>query len=90
MATCKIQFWCAYINLLIYGVISGYALFKNWNIYGCVVMFLIIAPLVSMYLTAYMVTYLWYEQGKMVTCVAFGSHTELLSQDSESAIIFVV
>lgn len=53
-------------------------------------MFLIIAPLVSMYLTAYMVTYLWYEQGKQITCVAFGSHTELLSQDFEDAILFVV
>lgn len=61
MAGCKIQFWAAYVNLLIYGVIASYALFKNWNIYSCMIMFLIIAPLVSMYLTAYMVTYLWYE-----------------------------
>ena len=78
------------MNLLIYGPIASYALYKNWNIYGCVVMFLIIAPLVSMYLTAYMVTYLWYEQGKQITCVAFGSQTELLSQDFEDAILFVV
>ena len=64
MASCVIQFYTAYINLLLYGSMSLYALFKNWNIYGCVVMFLIIAPLVSMYITAYMVTYKWYEQGK--------------------------
>ena len=90
MASCKISFWTAYVNLVVYGSLAIYALYKNWNIYGCVVMFLIIAPLVSMYLTAYMVTYLWYEQGKQITCVAFGSHTELLSQDAESAILFVV
>jgi ABC-type transport system involved in cytochrome bd biosynthesis fused ATPase/permease subunit len=61
MATCKIAFYSAYINLFIYGSIAIYALYKNWSIYGCIVMFLIIAPLISMYLTAYMVTYLWYE-----------------------------
>ena len=61
MATCKISFWSAYVNLLIYGSIASFALYKNWSIYGCVVMVLIIAPLVSLYLTAYMVTYLWYE-----------------------------
>ena len=90
MANCKISFYTAYINLILYGSLAGYALFKNWRIYGCVVMFLIIAPLIAMYLTAYMVTYLWYEQGKMITCVAFGSQTELLSQDCEDAILFVV
>ena len=79
MANCTREFWSAYVNLVIYGSIAGYALFKNWRIYGCVVMFLIIAPLVAMYLTAYMVTYLWYEQGKQITCFAFGSQTELLS-----------
>jgi len=79
MASCKIQFWCAYINLVIYGSLASYALYKNWSIYGCIVMFLIIPPLVSMYLTAYMVTYLWWEQGKQITCVAYGSHIEFLS-----------
>lgn len=51
-------------------------------------MFLIIAPLVAMYLTAYMVTYLWYEQGKQITCFAFGSQTELLSYIRRLNIIY--
>ena len=54
-------------------------MYKNWDIYGCVIMFLIIAPLVAIFITAYMVTYLWYEQGRQITCIAFGSNTELLS-----------
>jgi hypothetical protein len=52
-------------------------------------MFLIIAPLVSMYITAYMVTYKWYEQGKQIMCLSFGSRSELVQQDAESAIIFI-
>jgi hypothetical protein len=79
MANCVVSFYATYVNLLIYGSLAIYALYKNWRIYGCVVMFLIVAPLVAMYLTAYMVTYLWYEQGKQITCVAFGSQAELLS-----------
>ena len=64
MANCYIAFWTAYFNLAMYGLIAGYALYKNWDIYGCVIMFLIIAPLVAIFITAYMVTYLWYEQGR--------------------------
>ena len=90
MAKCVIAFYSAYINLVVYGLIAGYALFKNWEIYGCVIMFLIIAPLVSIFLTAYMVTYLWYEQGRQITCIAFGSQTELLSQDIENTLLFIV
>lgn len=53
-------------------------------------MFLIIAPLVAIFITAYMVTYLWYEQGRQITCIAFGSNTELLSQDIENCLLFTV
>ena len=87
---CAATFYLAYINLSLYGLMTLAVLWNNWDKYGCGILFLILAPLYSILVTAYFVSYEWWMQGHHITCVAFGSHTEMVTRDFEGSLLFLV
>lgn len=90
MATCRAAFYFAFVNLALYGLVCLRVLWPNWDKFSWKVLFLILAPLYAMLFTCFWVFYYWYDQGKRATCVAYGSETELISRDSEDAMLFLV
>ena len=88
--SCLGSFVLAYVNLTLYSLLCAWALCKNWDNYACGVLTLILAPLFSILISTYMVTYYWWMQGKRITCIAYGSHAELVSRDLENAILYIV
>lgn len=87
---CSASFYLAYINLSLYGLMTLVVLWNNWDKYGCGILLLFLAPFYSILVTAYFVSYEWWMQGHRITCVAFGSHTEMVTRDFEGSLIFLV
>jgi hypothetical protein len=87
---CSASFYLAYINLSLYGLMTLVVLWNNWDKYGYGILLLFLAPFYSILVTAYFVSYEWWMQGNRITCVAFGSHTEMVTRDFEGSLIFLV
>jgi MFS family permease len=87
---CKASFYLTYINFCLYGLMTLVVLWNNWDKYGCGILSLILAPLISMLFTAYFVSYEWWMQGHRITCIAFGSFNEMITRDIEQALLFLI
>jgi len=90
MSNCAVSFYLAYINLITYGLMTLLVLWNNWDKYGLGILFLILTPFYSILFTAYFVSYEWWMQGHRITCIAFGSHTEMITRDFENLLLFFV